>query len=73
MTAETRGACVQCGDEFGSPSRTNFCTVCCHNGLDDDLLDEYGFFVTDEADDADNIQLDSEETAATQAGLGDFT
>lgn len=67
-----REECVQCGEEFPGRSKTNFCTVCCHNGLDDDLLDEYGFFVGDETNDTGGVELDVGETATAQAGLGDF-
>lgn len=62
-------SCIQCGEEFGTRSVTNFCSVCCHNGLDANLLDERGFFASEspEPDETENNI-----PTMAQTGLGDF-
>lgn len=71
MSDGWREDCLQCGEEFGRRSRTNFCAVCCHNGLDDELRTENGFFVREpENDESPEVQLGKPTMA--QAGLGDF-
>lgn len=72
MTDGWRETCLQCDKEFGSRSQTNFCARCCHDGLDDDLLDEHGVFVHGQAEEDDGVELDLDVSTQTQTGLGDF-
>lgn len=63
--------CKQCGQEMDS-NLTYFCTVCCHNGIDDDLREEHGFLQRERPKEPEFEYADEPPAEAQQSGLGDF-
>lgn len=66
----TRTECVQCGREMAS-TVTNFCTVCCHNGLDNGLKDKHGYFQR-ERNPEPEFEYAEQPPKNQQSGLGEF-